>query len=98
MEEHVHILLSLHPSVALAEFVKTVKVASSDWIKREHVFPAFRHWQDGYSAFTHALEDKQNLVDYIKDQQEHHRAKSFLEEYREMLAKAGLKFDERYLP
>ncbi len=98
VEDHVHILVGLHPTVAVADFVKTVKVASSKWIKDDKVFPHFMGWQDGYAAFTHSLAEKSVLVEYIKNQPEHHRVKTFLEEYREFVEKAGLKFDERFLP
>jgi len=98
VEDHLHILVDLHPTVAVADFVKTVKVASSKWIKEEGIFPRFAAWQDGYGAFTHSLAEKPALVEYVRNQPEHHRVKLFLEEYREFIEKAGLKFDERYLP
>ena len=75
VEDHLHILVSLHPTVCLSDFVKTVKVASSTWIKEQNLFPQFTHWQDGYGAFTHSLKEKDALVNYIKNQQEHHRVK-----------------------
>jgi putative transposase len=85
VEDHVHILVDLHPTVSLADFVKTVKVASSKWIKEEGIFRRFIGWQDGYAAFTHSLTDKSGLVDYIKGQEEHHRVIPFLEESRRFL-------------
>ncbi len=98
VEDHLHILTSLHPTVALADFVKEIKLASSFWIKEGQVFPGFTHWQDGYPAFTHSLQEKDALIEYIKNQEEHHRHVSFLEEYKRLLAEAGIQFDERYLP
>ena len=98
VEDHLHILVSLHPTVCLSDFVKTVKVASSTWIKEQNLFPQFSHWQDGYGAFTHSLKEKDALVNYIKNQQEHHRSKPFLEEFQTLLTEAGMTFDERYLP
>jgi putative transposase len=98
VEDHVHILSSLHPTVALADLIKDIKVASSGWIKREAVFPAFEAWQEGYAALTHSLGEKDRLIEYIKGQEEHHRSASFLDEYREMLRAAGIELDERYLP
>jgi putative transposase len=88
----------LHPTVAVSQFVKTVKVASSKWISEQGVFPLFSGWQDGYAALACSLGDKERIVEYIKSQPEHHRRKTFLEEYREFLEKAGLNLDERYLP
>jgi REP element-mobilizing transposase RayT len=98
VEDHLHILVSLHPTISPAHFVKTVKVASSKWIKEQGILPLFSAWQDGYAAFTHSLPEKDALVEYIKNQPEHHRTKTFLEEYRDFLEKAALKLDERYLP
>jgi putative transposase len=98
VDDHIHILSSLHATVALADFIKDIKVASSGWIKDERVFPEFEAWQEGYAALTCSLADKDRLIDYIKDQEEHHRTVSFLDEYREMLRVAGIEVDERYLP
>jgi putative transposase len=98
VEDHIHILTSLHPTVALADFVKAIKTGSSAWIKENDVFPQFGHWQEGYGAFTHSIQEKDALIEYIKNQEEHHRRASFLDEYRELLRKAGVEFDEKYLP
>lgn len=95
--EHLHILTSLHQTIALAELIKDVKLAQSKWIKANKVFPAFDNWQDGYGAFTCSWKDKKRIIKYIENQAEHHRHKTFREEYIEMLQKAGVEFDERYL-
>jgi putative transposase len=97
IEDHLHILTSLHPTVALADLVKAIKTGSSKWIKENNVFPSFDHWQDGYSAFTHSLHDKDRLIEYIKDQEAHHHGIEFLDEYRALLREAGIEFDEKYL-
>lgn len=97
VEDHVHILTSLHPSVALADFIKDIKVASNEWIKAKRIFPRFTAWQEGYGAFTAAHADKDRLVDYIKGQEEHHRTEGFLDEYRRLLQAEGVKFEEKYL-
>ena len=98
VEDHVHILSSLHPTVALADLIKNIKVASSLWIKEQQVFAGFEAWQEGYAALTHSLDEKDRLIEYIKGQEEHHRVVSFLDEYRETLRAAGMELDERYLP
>ena len=94
VEDHLHILTSLHQSVALSDLVKEVKTSSSLWIKGQQVFPAFLHWQDGYGAFTHALPDKDRLIEYIRHQEEHHKQVTFREEYEALLAEAGLAISE----
>jgi len=97
VEDHVHILTSLHPTVALADLVKEIKTSTSKWIKADAVFPDFKHWQDGYGAFTVAHGDRDVVIEYIKDQEEHHKKISFKDELREFLIKHGIKFDEKYL-
>ncbi|MBI5384005.1 MAG: IS200/IS605 family transposase [Verrucomicrobia bacterium] len=97
VEDHVHLLTSLHPSVALANLVKDIKVASSGWIKEKGLFPGFHNWQEGYSAFTASHADKDRLIEYIKNQPEHHHQKTFREELRDLLVEARIEFDERYL-
>lgn len=95
IEDHLHILTAVHPTVALADLVKEIKTATSAWIKGEMVFPRFTHWQEGYGAFTCAAKDKAGLIAYIKRQEEHHRVTTFREEYEALLANAGLQIDER---
>lgn len=97
VEDHLHILTSLHPSIALADFIKDIKIASSTWIKEKGLFAGFQNWQEGYAAFTFSHDDKDRLIEYVKGQQEHHGKRTFREELREMLVKAGIEFDERYL-
>ncbi len=98
VEDHVHILTSLHPTVALADLITDVKVVSALWIKNNAVFPEFELWQEGYGAFTCSFAEKDHLIEYIQRQEEHHRTVSFLDEYRELLAEVGMKLDEKYLP
>jgi len=95
--DHFHILTSLHPPLALVNLVKDIKLAASAWIKDEKVFPHFGGWQDGYGAFTCSWKDKDRISNYIENQREHHRHKTFRQEYIEMLQKAGIEFDEKYL-
>jgi REP element-mobilizing transposase RayT len=97
VEDHVHILTSLHPTVCLSDFIKAIKTGSSKWIKETGTFPEFDHWQDGYGAFTHSVRDKDGLIENIKSQENHHRQVDFLDEYRRMLGDAGIEFNEKYL-
>jgi putative transposase len=97
VEDHLHILTSVHPSVCLADLVKDIKTGSSKWIKESSVFPQFTHWQDGYAAFTHSIADKDRLIEYIRNQEEHHRARPFTEELLRLIQEAGIEFDPKYL-
>ena len=98
VENHIHILTDVHPSVALADFVKDIKVSTSIWMKNSGHFPSFRGWAEGYGSFTCSFVDMGRLIDYIKIQKEHHRKKTFEEEYRMLLMEFGVKIDERYFP
>jgi putative transposase len=97
VEDHLHILTHLHPSVALADLIKDIKLSSSKFIKEKNIFPDFKGWQNGYGAFTYSIERKDALIHYIKNQEEHHKIKTFREEYIELLQEHGIAFEEKYL-
>lgn len=96
MADHIHMLTDLHPSLALADYIRDIKVASSIWLKQHPDFPAFEGWADGYAALTYAWRDKDMIVNYIINQQEHHRKERFEDEYRRLLIEHGITIDERY--
>jgi putative transposase len=87
----------VHPIVAVAYLVKDIKLASSTFIKAENIFPGFNGWQDGYGAFTYSISAKDNLIEYVKNQKEHHRNLSFREEYMSLLKEHEIEFNEKYL-
>ena len=93
VEDHLHKVTHLHPTVALADLVKDIKLASSELIKNSNLFPDFGGWQDGYGAFTYSIEAKDRLIAYVKNQQEHHRVKTYREEVAELLMEHGIKYD-----
>ncbi len=96
VEDHLHILTHLHPSVSLASLVKDIKVSSTLYIKEQKLFPHFHSWQNGYGAFTYSLKDKDRLINYVINQESHHKIKSFKEEYIELLNEHGIVLDEKY--
>ena len=93
VEDHLHIATHIHPSIALSSLVKDVKLASSDYLKENRIFNKFRGWQDGYGAFTYSIIEKNRVIEYIKNQEEHHKKKTFKEEYIELLEEHGIEFD-----
>ena len=95
MEDHVHILLSLHPTVALSDFMRDLKAESSKMLKHTAGFEQFTAWGEGYAALTYSLKDKDMIVRYIKNQREHHKTITFREEYLAILKEMGLVLDER---
>ena len=96
MEEHVHLLIDLHPSVALSDFVKTLKVSSSKWMKESGFFPDFQGWGIKYCALTYSLKEKDILINYIKNQQEHHRNESFQEEIHKLWKEGDFEDDVKW--
>lgn len=97
VEDHIHILTHLHPSVSLSDLVKDIKMATSKFIKEKNMFPDFDGWQAGYGAFTYSIREKDILINYIINQEEHHRKKTFREEYLTLLKEHEITFDEKYL-
>lgn len=97
VEDHLHIVTHLHPSVALASLVKDIKIASSVFIKKHELFQDFEGWQVGYGAFTYSITARKNLIAYVKNQEEHHKAWSYREELMALLKEHEVEWDERYL-
>ncbi len=97
VENHLHIVTALHATVSLAALVKDLKLASTHFIKSNQLFPAFNGWQDGYSAFTYSIDSKANLVNYVKNQEAHHRLRSFEKELIKLLNNHQIVYDEKYL-
>ena len=97
VEDHIHVLVMASPTLAPSQIAQFLKGDSSKWIHEE--FPALRKfsWQDGYGAFTVSKSNIPAVVSYIQNQREHHRKKTFQEEYREFLRQNGIEYDERYL-
>ena len=97
VEDHIHILMDLHPAVSLASLVKDIKLSSTEYIKDNRLFSQFDGWQNGYGAFTYSVREKDILIEYIKNQEEHHNVKTFKDEYMELLKEHHVSFDEKYM-
>ena len=97
IEDHIHIATSVHPTVNLSSLVKDIKLASSAYINDNNLFRNFSGWQDGYAAFTYSFKEKDRLIEYIQNQEEHHKQISFKDELREILIEHGVQFEEKYL-
>ena len=97
VDDHLHIVTHLHPSIALADLIKDIKLASTENIKERNLFPKFNGWQDGYGAFTYSIKEKEKLITYVKNQEAHHKIKTFKEEYIKLLNEHGIEFEEKYL-
>ncbi len=97
MEDHIHIFSDLHPTVCLSDYIKDIKVASNTWMKESVKFPAFDGWQEGYGAFTYSIQERDIIINYIKNQKEHHQSETFYDEFKRLLIENGIEFDEKYL-
>ena len=96
VENHIHLLVDIHPSIAIADFLRDLKSFSSSWMKKSSFFKNFRGWADGYTCMTISFKEKDRIIRYIKNQKEHHKKESFYDEYRRLLLEEGIKIDERY--
>ena len=95
MEDHIHILLSIHPTLALSDFIRDIKAESSKMLKRTVGFERFSAWGEGYAALTYSLKDKDMIINYIINQREHHKKQTFKDEYVVLLKEIGLVLDVR---
>jgi REP element-mobilizing transposase RayT len=97
VEDHVHLLVRLSRDMAVAEALRLLKTNSSKWIHDTGAGPSAFAWQTGYAAFTVSLSQIDAVKDYLARQEEHHRTQTFQDEYRALLRRHGIDFDERYL-
>lgn len=97
IEDHIHMLIGAPPTIAPAKIAQLVKGGSSAWI--HETFPELAEfaWQDGYGAFTVSKSAIPDVTAYIVNQREHHRRRTFQEEYLALLERHGIEFDERYV-
>jgi REP element-mobilizing transposase RayT len=95
MPDHVHLLFAMPAIISLSEFMQSLKGSSSKIIKTKAGFERFVAWGEGYAALSKSMEDKQKIINYIINQQEHHKTVTFRDEYIEFIKEMGLDFDER---
>ncbi len=96
IEDHVHLLIGLKATHCLADVLREIKKGSSEWVHEELQKKLFS-WQPGYGAYTVSPTSLKSVSGYIEKQEEHHRKKSFQEEYIEMLEAGCIEYDEQYL-
>ena len=97
MPDHVHILVGMRPSMAVSDLVRDIKAGSSKHINNERWVKGKFSWQEGHGSFSHSKSQISQVANYISNQEEHHRKKTFKEEYLEILENLGIEYDERYL-
>jgi putative transposase len=97
VDDHVHILCSLHRTITIARLVEEVKTGSSARMKEEGPSLGNFHWQNSYGAFSVSPSNVEQVKAYIAGQEEHHRNRTFQEEFRLMMERHGIEYDERYV-
>ncbi|KAA3650772.1 MAG: IS200/IS605 family transposase [Bacteroidetes bacterium] len=97
VSNHIHIFIGLKPSCCISDLVREIKKSSSIFIKENHLTPYKFQWQEGYGVFSYSHSHIDRVAKYVMNQKEHHRKKTFKEEYIEMLHKMNIDYKEEYL-
>ncbi|WP_029037713.1 IS200/IS605 family transposase [Salinimicrobium xinjiangense] len=97
MADHVHLLIGLRPDQSISDLAKDVKSNSSKWINEQKLTIGKFAWQEGFGAFAHSKLQLPKVVSYIEDQEEHHRKKTFQEEYLEILEEQKVEYNVKYI-
>jgi len=95
--DHVHLAVRLSRTLTMAKLIEELKTSSSKWLKTQSPALASYAWQRGYGAFSVGPSDLNALLQYIDNQEEHHRTRTFQDEYRAFFTKYGIEYDERYV-
>ena len=97
MPDHIHILIGLRTHQSISSLVQNVKSESSKWVKNNNLCKYPFAWQEGYGAFTYSKSQVPYVIDYINNQEIHHKKETFLDEYRRFLNEAEVEWDEKYI-
>ena len=97
VKDHIHLLIGLRPHQSLADLVQDIKGSTSKWINEKKFLKIKFAWQEGYGAFSYSHSHITKVINYIKNQENHHKKKTFSEEYKAFLKAFEVKFDDRYL-
>ncbi|MBL9145564.1 MAG: IS200/IS605 family transposase [Verrucomicrobiaceae bacterium] len=97
VDDHVHLFFGLSRTMTIAEVVEKVKTSSSKWLKTKSPVLSDFHWQQGYGAFSVSQSDADAVIAYVRDQARHHQKMTFQDEYRTLLEKYQMPYDEKYV-
>ena len=97
MPDHTHILVGLNPSAAISDLARDIKAVSSKFINEKQWMRGKFNWQEGFGAFSYSRSQINDVIQYILNQEAHHKRKTFKEEYLDFLKKFEIDFDDRYL-
>lgn len=97
MPDHIHILIGMRPSCCISDLVREIKKSSTDFIHQKKFVKGRFLWQEGYGAFSYSHSSLDNVILYIQNQKEHHRKRTFKEEYKEFLNNYQIEHKDEYL-
>lgn len=97
MPDHLHILIGMRPTQSISDLMQDIKGSSSKWINEKKFLKVKFEWQEGYGAFSYSKSQVYIIIDYIKNQEQHHANKTFQEEYLEFLKIFEVEYDARYI-
>ena len=95
--DHVHLLIGMKPNIALSDIVRDVKAGSSKFINEKRWIKGKFNWQEGFGAFSYGHSQLDKVIQYIRDQEKHHRQNSFKDEYMTLLRKFDIAFEDKYV-
>ncbi len=97
MPDHVHILVSMSPAISISDLVRDIKAGSSKFINEKRWINGKFNWQEGYGAFSYSKSSVDSVINYILNQEQHHKKKSFKNEYLDLLEKFEIEYSQEYL-
>ena len=97
MPDHVHLLVGMNPNITISDLTRDIKAGSSKFINDNRWLKGKFNWQEGFGAFSYSRSQVDDVIKYILNQEEHHKKKTFRQEYIEFLKKFEIAYDEKYL-
>jgi REP element-mobilizing transposase RayT len=95
--DHVHVFFELHPNSRISDLMRDLKASSSKWINDNNLVNGKFNWQNGYGAFSYSRSQRHDVINYIMNQEDHHKTKTFREEYLGLLKKFEIEFKDEYV-
>lgn len=97
MPDHLHIFIGMRPTQSISDLLQDIKGSSSKWINEKKFLKVKFEWQEGYGAFSYSKSHVNNVINYIQNQENHHKKETFREEYLKFLNVFEIEYDERYI-
>ena len=97
MPDHLHIFIGMRPSQSISDLLQDIKGSSSKWINEKKFLKVKFEWQEGYGAFSYSKSHVNDVINYIQNQESHHKKESFRDEYLKFLKVFEIEYDERYI-